>query len=124
MHELAATEHLLALALEHAEAAGARRITAINVVAGDLSGVLDDAMQLYVDLLSRGTRAEGTRLHVRRVPATLRCQACASRHVALLPLYGVCPACGSPRLELEGGRELYVESIEVDDEAGPDTTDL
>ncbi len=41
MHELAITQRILEIALEHAGRAGARRITAIHLVVGDLSSVVD-----------------------------------------------------------------------------------
>ena len=115
MHELAITEGLLQVANDSARQAGARRVTHINVVIGDLSSVVDESVQFYADILSRGTPAAGARLCFRRVPAQLTCDACQYRGVVEAPLVPVCPRCGGCQLQVEGGRELYVESIEVDD---------
>ena len=45
MHELAITENLLKIALEHAEKAGASSVTDLHVVMGELSSIVDDSVQ-------------------------------------------------------------------------------
>ncbi len=73
MHELSITEGILSIALG---AAGGRRITAINLVIGDLSSFVDDSVQFYFDILSRGTPAESAALSFLRQPATAMCADC------------------------------------------------
>lgn len=113
MHELSITQSILKIALRHAEQAGARRITRLNLVIGDLSNIVGDAVQFYWDIIGKGTIAEGATLHVERVPATVRCLDC--RHT--FPLDGreyACPACGSERIVIAGGDDFRLESIEVE----------
>ncbi|HDN78834.1 MAG TPA: hydrogenase maturation nickel metallochaperone HypA [Chloroflexi bacterium] len=113
MHELAVTQGMLSVVLEHAEKAGAKKVTDIYLVIGDLSTFVDDSVQFYFDFLSKGTLAEGATLHFRRVPATFRCWDCGNtfthngRDLS-------CPRCGGSRLEIIAGKEFYVESIEVE----------
>ena len=76
MHELAVTEEILRVALEHAERAQATRITDIHLVIGALSTIVDDSMQFYFDFLSPDTIAAGAKLHFERIPARLRCRQC------------------------------------------------
>ena len=64
MHELAVTEEILRVALEHAERAQATRITDIHLVIGTLSTVVDDSVQFYFDFLSPETIAAGAKLGV------------------------------------------------------------
>ncbi len=116
MHELAVTQGILSVALEAANRAGARRIDAIDLVIGDLTSIVDDSVQFYFDILARGTPAEGAALRFRRVPAEGHCFACRAQFTVGAALAAACPACGSGQLLVTGGREFYVESIEVDNE--------
>jgi hydrogenase nickel incorporation protein HypA/HybF len=115
MHELPATRGILEAALETAARAGARRIENIHVVVGDLTNIVDDSVQFYFDMLSRGTAAAGAALRFRREPASGRCGACGHAFEVRAPLPRSCPSCESLALAVTGGREFYVESIEVSD---------
>jgi hydrogenase nickel incorporation protein HypA/HybF len=116
MHELPVTEGILNVALEAARQNGARRIVAIDLVIGQLAGIVDDSVQFYFDILSKDTIAEGAVLRFRREPATATCADCGHQFPVSAPLEAVCPACHGIRLHISGGREFFVESIEVEDE--------
>jgi hydrogenase nickel incorporation protein HypA/HybF len=116
VHELPATEGILSVALEAAEQNRAGRITAINLVIGDMASIVDDSVQFYFDILSKGTLAEGAALNFRRESATATCWDCGYRFEVSIPLTGECPECGGVHLQVSGGKEFYVESIEVEDE--------
>ncbi len=115
MHELAVTQRILEIALQHAGQAGARRVTDLYLVVGQLATVLDDSVQFYWDAISGGTIAEGAMLHFRRVPAEMACRACGLRY-ALPPEGCRCPACGSEEAWLVAGEELRLEAIDVERE--------
>ncbi len=114
MHELGVTQGLLSLVLEEAQKIGAKRILSIDIVIGELSSYVDDSVQFYFDLLSRGTIAEGARLRFHRRKGQALCLDCGFRFEVGLPLPDGCPSCGSPYLQVSGGREFYVESFEVE----------
>jgi len=113
MHELSITKSMLDLVLDQAQKNGAERVQGINLVIGEMSGVVDDCVRFYFDFLSKGTIAEGAQLSFKAVPVTARCQACGEEF-ELEEFNWVCSECGGARIDIVKGRELYLESIEVE----------
>jgi hydrogenase nickel incorporation protein HypA/HybF len=117
MHELAATERLLAQAEQQASSADGR-LTDVHVVLGELSTITEEAVRFYWNLLSAGRPSAEARLHFRPQPAAWRCLDCAQGQGA--GLAEQCPACGSYRLHLTGGQDCYLEAIDIADPAAAD----
>ena len=113
MHELAVTESLLEIAQRHAQPEAAGRITDLYLVIGQLSSIVDDSVQFYWDIVSQGTRAEGARLHFKRVATEMNCQDCGSRYSPGEDDFA-CPACGSRRINVVAGEEFYLEAIDIE----------
>jgi hydrogenase nickel incorporation protein HypA/HybF len=113
MHELSITEELLALALKHARAAGAARITSAHLALGEMSSMTPESVSFYWDLISAGTPAEGATLTFRRVPAEFRCADCGHEG-RVAEVEAACPACGSANVRLKAGDELVLEALDLD----------
>ena len=113
MHEFALTKSMLELVLAEANKAGAKRVGRINLVIGELSGFVDRCVDTYFDSMSKGTIAEHAQLCFKTVPTTGRCRDCKEQ-LTLKETNWTCPACKSNNIQLIGGNELFVESIEVD----------
>jgi hydrogenase nickel incorporation protein HypA/HybF len=113
MHELAITQSMLEIVLRHARQAGGAQVSAIYLVVGQFSSIVDDSVAFYWDFVARGTPAEGARLHFRRIPARFRCGACSTEFLPQEETWE-CPACASQSVRLIAGDEFAVESIEVD----------
>jgi hydrogenase nickel incorporation protein HypA/HybF len=116
VHELPATRGILEAALDAAARVGTPPILAIDIAVGELTSIVDDSVQFYFDVLSRGTAAAGATLRFRREPGLARCGACDHTFEVRPPLPRECPKCGSRQLSVVGGQDFYVESIEVADE--------
>jgi hydrogenase nickel incorporation protein HypA/HybF len=114
MHELPVTEAILATTLKHAEAAGRRRVIAVELVIGEMTSFVDDSVQFYFDVLSRDTAAAGAALRFRREAAEARCQECGRRYAVRPPLPRSCE-CGSLAVRVDGGDAFYVSHIDVED---------
>lgn len=112
MHEQSIVESLLSVVLKNAEQNDAERVTGINLVVGDLAGVVEDAVNFYFNFLARETIAAGATINYNRIPVKMRCRDCKTifepERLDLL-----CPGCGGQNMDIIAGRELYVESLEV-----------
>lgn len=113
MHELPVTEDILRIAVEHAEKAGATRITDIHLVIGDMAGFVNDSIQFYVDLLTPGTITEGVTLHFHRIPTRFQCWECSHEFEPDGEDWR-CPNCGETGGKVIAGKEFFVESIEIE----------
>lgn len=116
MHELPITQNILDISLRYAQEANAKRITDIRIVIGQLSSFVDEAVQTYWDIISADTIAVGARLHFRRIPAEIRCRDCQQTYRSETSRF-TCPNCGSFWGTIIAGDELYVESIDIVEEA-------
>jgi hydrogenase nickel incorporation protein HypA/HybF len=113
MHEQSVVESMLALALENAKKAEASRIVKIHLVVGELSGVVAEAVSFYFGFLSRDTIAARANLCFRHVPVQLRCRQCDTIFNPEKPGFQ-CPVCQESQVEIVAGRELYMDSLEVE----------
>jgi hydrogenase nickel incorporation protein HypA/HybF len=113
MHEFAVTQSMLDLVLEEAKKNGADKVQKINLVLGEMSGIVGDCLQFYFEFLSKGTPAEGASLLFRNIPTQARCRECGG---VFTPeeFDWSCPECHKVSVEITAGKELYVESIEVE----------
>jgi hydrogenase nickel incorporation protein HypA/HybF len=113
MHELTITQNMFNLIMEQAEKAGAKKVGKINLIIGEMTGIVERSVQFYFDFISRGTLAEGAALSFTVIPSKARCRNC-DKSFELKDFNWVCPICRSNSLKVIAGKELFVESIEVE----------
>jgi hydrogenase nickel incorporation protein HypA/HybF len=112
MHEQSIVESLLALALKKAAEEKASKILRIYLIVGELSGVVEESVNFYFSFICKDTIAAQASLFFMRTPARLRCRNC---NTVFCPekLDFHCPDCKQEKVEIIGGRELYIDSMEV-----------
>ena len=113
MHEYSITQSLLSLALEKANEAKASKITRINLVLGEMSGIAAECVQFYFDFLAKDTIAAGASLSFEKKPTGLRCRHCEAVFTPRDHDWS-CPDCHESGIDIVSGRECHMESIEVD----------
>jgi hydrogenase nickel incorporation protein HypA/HybF len=114
MHELSIASAIVAIAARHA---AGRRVTAVEVRVGHLRQVVPDSLAFAFELVAEGTEIEGAQLVLHEVPAAGRCRTCATDGpLAAFPLR--CEACGGLDVEVIGGEELLVDSLELEASEG------
>ena len=106
MHELAVTEHILDIALKAAKEQNAVRIRAIRLCLGPFAGIVPECVQMYLDVLAKGTIAEGAAVEARTMPLKVFCRDCG-RESEITRAHIACPFCGSLRLKDAFRKRIY-----------------
>lgn len=113
MHELSVTQSLLNLVLEEAGLRNVSKITKVNLVIGELTGLEDESIRFYFDVLSENTIAHGAKLNFTKIKAQFRCRECGNIFERGNFTFN-CPVCGAKGILVEKGKEFYIDSIEVE----------
>lgn len=113
MHEMGIMEGVLDSALKSAQQAHALRICKITLSIGDMTECIDDALQFSFEILSENTLAQGATLVLNKVSPRSVCLDCR-KEFDHDRFHRQCPYCQSYSTDLIAGRELSIDSIEVD----------
>lgn len=112
MHELAITEHILRRVLYHADKHGAGRVVSIRLQLGEMTGYVDESVQMYWREIARDTIAHAATIIITRIPAFVECANCMTQS-QLRDHSGACRGCGSLRHKMVAGNECVIESVEL-----------
>ena len=113
VHEITVALSLLESACAAARAQDLKRIDALHLRVGALSGIVKDALLFSWDVASEGTLAEGSRLLIEEVPLVVFCAPCNGERAPRPGSGLVCPDCGLPSATIVSGREMQLVSMEV-----------
>ncbi|MEJ2385387.1 MAG: hydrogenase maturation nickel metallochaperone HypA [Xanthomonadales bacterium] len=113
MHELSICQGLLRQVDRVAAEHDARGVSRILLRVGALSGVEPDLLTHAFDIARMGTLAENAVLEIEHEPVTVRCRQCGQGgEVPSNRL--VCPRCGDWRVDVTGGEELLLMSLDLE----------
>lgn len=118
MHEMSLMSEIIQIVSEDAAARGFKKVNKIDVIVGDLSNVLPDALELAFMFFQRqegSLISEDSKLNIIREEAKAKCQTCDCEFI---PDYKIaqCPMCNLPGSLLESGETFRVESYEGSEE--------
>jgi len=112
MHEMSLAEGVLQLIEDAARQDAFKKVSAVWLEIGQLSGVEPQAMAFCFDAVTRASVADGARLEIIATPGQGWCMACA-KTVPMTEVFGECPDCGGYQLQVTGGTEMRVKELEV-----------
>lgn len=114
MHELPVTQSIVNICTEEAERINAKHVSKIILKVGELSGLVPDCIQYYFDIIADSTIVKGAELVIEKVPVKMVCNSCGYEGKMNLDTFD-CPKCRSKDVKTVGGREFYIDTMEVDD---------
>ena len=116
MHEFSICERLVATALGDFEKLGPPppRLTKVRVVVGRLQQIVPESLEMAFTVITRDTPIAGASLEIVSVPVRISCADCGWNGQIQEGIFQ-CPECGSLGVTVEAGRELYLDSLEIED---------
>jgi len=94
----------------------------VRVLVGKMSTVVPSALEFCFEALSAGTIFENAEIEIVEIPLKVHCKDCNQDMILDEPFF-FCRKCDSFDLELISGKELNVDTFEIDDAAEPITID-
>ncbi|MDO4870269.1 MAG: hydrogenase maturation nickel metallochaperone HypA [Bacillota bacterium] len=113
MHELPVTQNIIKIAEEHCRENGGSRVLTVDLVIGEYSGYVGEAIQTYFDVITEGTLCEGAVCNVEKIQPKLRCNKCGRLFAKQLLTFD-CPYCDGQGVATDIGKEFYIKSIEIE----------
>jgi hydrogenase nickel incorporation protein HypA/HybF len=115
MHELSIVSSVVDTVVESLENYPGARVVEVRLKVGALASVVVDSLEFCWGIATEGTALAGARLVVVTLPVVMHCAHCD----ADVKIEGVqsfrCPLCDEPCGDLRQGRELDIESFEIEE---------
>ena len=113
MHELGVAEEILKIVTEQAKSKEAKAVTKVKIQVGEATMIEEGSLLFCLGELSKETIAQGANIEIEKVPAKFKCPTC-KKTFTVNNLDFSCPSCKVVSLEMVSGKELLVESIEIE----------
>ena len=113
MHEFHVVDGIVKEVLSKAKSADAKKVTEVVLVMGTACGFEESSVRLYFEEIGRGTILDGAKLVIKALPSQLRCNTCNKAFDYKTGEFD-CPTCGNPGTRPSGGKEFYIDHIEID----------
>jgi hydrogenase nickel incorporation protein HypA/HybF len=122
MHELSLAQAIWREVRRQMRSYPGGRLAALHVVVGALSGADPESLDFALGLVAADSDWPEATMDVRPEPVGLECRACGRRFDAP-GLDLTCPGCGGLDVEVTRGRDLRIESLEIETRDGQDHED-
>ena len=113
MHEMSIALSIVDLASEKANQAKATQVIELELDIGSLSGVEIEALRFAMEVATKNTVLESTRVKINRIPASAECLECGQVFESERFAAG-CPACGEWNVRILKGKELQLKSLLIE----------
>lgn len=113
MHEVGIMTGVLEAVNKAAQDARALKVLKVSLSVGVMTEAIEDSLQFAFGILSEKTICEGAELEIKMVQPKSICTECGHEYSHDRFHVG-CPECGSNLTVIIEGKELQIDSIEVD----------
>jgi hydrogenase nickel incorporation protein HypA/HybF len=115
MHEMGIAAEIVRIAVESIpeEMAGSR-VVRVHLNVGKLAAVVPESLRFCFEIVAKETPAEGARLEIQELAVVAQCNGCDYQWEIESAVFS-CPRCGSGAIDMLSGRELDIDSIELEE---------
>ncbi len=114
MHEVSIAEEIKEIVIEKLKEHKAKKIKKIALKIGKLTSVVPDALLFAFEIISKNTPLENAKIDIDIIEIKAKCQNC-KKTFSLNDIEYLCPFCNKTNLEMISGRELIIQSIEMEE---------
>jgi len=115
MHELSIVSSIVESVTESLAAYPGAQVKEVRLRVGALASVIEDSLQFCYEIATEDTPLAGSKLVVKILPVVMHCEPCGA-DVELPGLQSFrCPRCGELVADMRQGRELEIDSIEIEE---------
>lgn len=113
MHELSIATEIFKQISKIIEEENINKVLEIKLKIGKLNQIVPEAFNFAIEVITKGTKAEGVKIIYKEIPITIKCNQCHIQN-EVKDFYFICEKCGSSDVEIISGNELMFESMEVE----------
>jgi len=110
MHEMSIAVELLRELESLVETNNVTRVAEFTVSAGQLRGIVPEALEMAFASLSEDTCAADAKLYLESVPTIAKCRQCNNRFEPGEDYY-LCPKCNQADVEIVEGNDIILKSV-------------
>lgn len=115
MHETVLMQNLMETAVQALEGHNVTQVNRVTISLGRFSNVLPDALLFAFEAMTQDGVFKGAQLEMEHLPALARCLDCGYDYEADgFPI--ICPSCKSTNFTIMSGEEVYLQSLECEEE--------
>jgi hydrogenase nickel incorporation protein HypA/HybF len=108
VHELSICTALVRIVEKHADG---HKVEVVHLDVGHLRQVIPESLRYSWEIVVLDTPLAGSVLDINHIPAVLHCRDCDARTAIDLPVFRC--GCGSIAVDVVGGEELLVTSLDL-----------
>lgn len=113
LHELSLVSAMLKILHAKVKEGNVQKVIQVNLTIGEMTYVEEGTLKSAFAVCTEGTILENTRLFIERIPVQGKCRQC-NREFLVINYQLQCPQCNEGRVDIIGGKEFYIKSMEVE----------
>ncbi len=119
MHEMGIATEIVRIVTESIPAdMDGCKVARVNLKVGKLAAVVPQSLRFCFEIVAKETPVQGARLEIQEIAVVARCNDCDHQWEIGEPVFS-CPQCRGGNIEMLSGRELDIDSIELEEEEDP-----